>query len=107
MGDVLAGTDRPDVVVCLSDLLAYGAYQQASEAGLAAGRDLRMISFDDGPLNQWIAQWLSAVRIPYEVIGNAVIAALASMLDGPSEDPSRQAPTGDHIIAHQLIIRGH
>jgi LacI family transcriptional regulator len=68
-----------------------------------------LISFDDGPLNQWIAQWLSAVRIPYELIGDAVIAALTAMLESQHGNSSRQdksPPVHDHIIPHQLIIRG-
>jgi len=109
MQDVLAQPVRPDVVVCLSDLLAYGAYKQASGAGLSIPRDMPLISFDDGPLNQWIAQWLSAVRIPYELIGDAVIAALTAMLEsqhGNSSSQDKSPPIHDHIIPHQLIIRG-
>ena len=106
MQDVLAQPARPDVVVCLSDLLAYGAYKQASGAGLAIPGDLAIISFDDGPLNQWIAQWLSAVRIPYELIGDAVISVLTSMLDSPNEASLRLKEPVDKIIPHQLIIRG-
>ncbi len=106
MQQVLAQPVRPDVVVCLSDLLAYGAYKQASGTGLAIPHDMTLISFDDGPLNQWIAQWLSAVRIPYELIGDAVISVLTSMLDSPNEASLRLKEPVDKIIPHQLIIRG-
>jgi len=105
MQEVLAQPVRPDVVVCLSDLLAYGAYKQASGTGLAIPHDMTLISFDDGPLNQWIAQWLSAVRIPYELIGDAVMSVLTSMLDSPKEANCRSQETIDKIIPHQLIIR--
>ncbi len=106
MQELLAQQMRPDAVICLSDLLAYGAYKQASGAGLAIPRDLTMISFDDGPLNQWIAQWLSAVRIPYELIGNAVISVLTAMLENPQDKTPRAQAAMDKIIPHQLIIRG-
>jgi LacI family transcriptional regulator len=94
----------PDVLVCLSDLLAYGAFREAKARGLSIPQDLPIISFDDGPLNQWIAQWLSAVRIPYELVGEAVIETLASMLAPPATQKAK-APTRDRIIPHQLIIR--
>ena len=106
MQDVLARPVRPDVVVCLSDLLAYGAYKQASGAGLAIPRDVTLLSFDDGPLNQWIAQWLSAVSIPYELIGDAVISVLTDMLESPHNARQPAGETVEQIIPHQLIIRG-
>ena len=106
MRDLMDQPVRPNVVVCLSDMMAYGAYKHACDLGLSIPVDIPLISFDDGPLNEWIAQWLSAVRIPYELIGDAVISVLNVMLDNP-KNPSPSVPKiVEKIIPHELIIRG-
>src|SRR5262249_25041644 len=72
MEQILARGETPRVVVCLSDLIAYGAYHRTTEVGVKVPDDLAIVSFDDGPLNAWIAPWLSAVHAPYENFGIAV-----------------------------------
>ncbi|CAN1547909.1 PurR Transcriptional regulators [Rhabdaerophilaceae bacterium] len=97
MTAMLADRPLPQALVCLSDPLAYGAYFAVTKAGLRIPQDLKMIGFDDGPLNHWIAQWLSAVRIPYELIGDAVYEAVYRQLIGEASP--------DQTIPHELIIR--
>ncbi len=65
----------PALVICTSDLIAYGAARAWREAGLAAAMP-RMIGFDDSPLNDWVAPTLSSVRIPYGAFGEAIVAAV-------------------------------
>ncbi|MCP4381993.1 MAG: hypothetical protein GY798_11380 [Hyphomicrobiales bacterium] len=28
-----------------------------------------MVRFDDNPLNEWVAPWLTSVRVPYDAYG--------------------------------------
>ncbi len=59
----------PDGLMCTSDLIALAARRVLSDARAA----LPVIwGFDGGPLNPWIAPWLSSVALPYEAIGLAV-----------------------------------
>lgn len=92
MDRLLAARTRPDAVFCTSDLIAYGAQRRAAEAGLVAGRDMAFVGFDDGPLNEWVAPWLNAVRVPYAEYGDAIVQAL-------------QADSGDIVLPHRLVLR--
>ena len=92
MGRLLAATARPDALFCTSDLIAYGAQRRAAEAGLVAGRDIVFVGFDDGPLNEWVAPWLNAVRVPYAEYGGAIVQAL-------------QGEQGDIVLPHRLMVR--
>ncbi len=59
----------PDGLMCTSDLIALAARRVLSDGHAA----LPVIwGFDGGPLNPWIAPWLSSVALPYEAIGLAV-----------------------------------
>lgn len=93
MARLLAQPARPDAVFCTSDLIAYGAQRCCAEAGLVAGRDIHFAGFDDGPLNEWVAPWLSAVRVPYAEYGNAIVQAL----QGDARD--------DITLPYRLVVR--
>jgi LacI family transcriptional regulator len=93
MARLLGPATHPDAVFCTSDLIAYGAQRRSAEAGLVAGRDIHFAGFDDSPLNEWVAPWLSAVRVPYAEYGAAIVRAL-------------QGETADIVLPHQLVVRG-
>jgi LacI family transcriptional regulator len=97
MARLLSRTERPSAVVCLSDMLAYGAFHVAHGAGLNMPDEVAIVSFDDGPLNAWIAPWLSAVHTPYEQYGAAVVEALDKSARGES--------VGDTLLRHELLVR--
>lgn len=82
-----------DCVICGGDLIAFGAHRR-----LAAGRGGATLppifGFDDSPMNDWIAPWLSSVRIPYEAFGPAIVEAIAG-----------RAGTRSRIFEHRLVIR--
>jgi LacI family transcriptional regulator len=85
----------PQAIFCTGDLIAYGAYRAATERGFQAARDFALVGFDDSPLNEWVAPWLNAVRVPYGEYGSAIVQALAG------------ATTKDFrlVLPHQLVIR--
>lgn len=97
MGELLALAPRPRSVVCLSDLLAYGAYRRACEAGLRVPDDVALYAFDDNPLNDWIAPWLNAVHLPYAHFGPAVVASLRELL-GAKRATQR-------LLPHEVVLR--
>ncbi len=88
---------RLDAIFCLSDLLAYGAARALREAGIAIPRDCRMIGFDDNPLNDWVAPWLSSVRVPYESFGDAVVDRLRALWSGEE--------MADVYLDHDIVLR--
>jgi LacI family transcriptional regulator len=85
------------VVVCTSDLIAFGARRFFAERRPDGGIPA-IIGFDDSPLNPWIAPWLTSVRIPYQEYGTAIVDILAG--GGPDRRPPRR------LLAHQLVDRG-
>lgn len=83
-----------DAVLCTSDLIAMGAHRHFAEAGDGLPR---IAGFDDSPLNEWVAPWLTSVRIPYEAYGSAIVDVLAG--------GHRPGPGRSHILEHVLIDR--
>jgi LacI family transcriptional regulator len=98
MGRLLAGCRRPQGVFCASDLIAYGAARCARERGLAVPRDVLIVGFDDNPLNDWVAPWLTSMRVPYERYGAAIVEALRALDAG--------GPPASIILPHTLVMRG-
>lgn len=84
-------------IFCASDLIAYGAHRKLVGAGLRVPDDVILVGFDDNPLNDWVAPWLSSVRVPYAAFGPVVATALAALEQG------RPVRT---ILSHELILRG-
>jgi DNA-binding LacI/PurR family transcriptional regulator len=88
----------PTAVVATSDLLALGALQAARTRGLAVGRDLAIVGFDDSPVAGLVAPPLTSVRQPIEEVGRHIVALLTSRLAG------RREPAGV-LLAPRLIVR--
>jgi LacI family transcriptional regulator len=95
--DVLSGTAGRRGIFCLSDLIAYGAHRRLAEAGLRVPQDVVLVGFDDNPLNDWVAPWLSSVRVPYDRFGPAVVAGLREIAQGRDVDT---------VLEHRLVVRG-
>ena len=79
MRHILNMAERPEVILCLSDMLAFGAYRRVQETELSATDDMTFFGFDDNPLNPWIANWLNSVGVPAELYGPATVATLKAI----------------------------
>ncbi len=84
----------PAGIFCSSDLIAYGAHQVMAERGVP----VTLLGFDDNPLNDWLAPWLSSIQVPYAMFGPAVAAAIERL--------ERGEELRDIILPHRLISRG-
>lgn len=85
-----------DAVICTSDLIAFGVRRFLRDHP-ADGPMPVIAGFDDSPLNDWVAPWLTSVRIPYEAFGAAIVELLAARAEGAAET--------HHILAHKLVER--
>jgi len=74
-------------IFCLSDLIAYGAHRRLVERGIAVPDQVCLVGFDDNPLNDWVAPWLSSVRVPYAAFGTAVVQVLREIWSGAAAAP--------------------
>jgi LacI family transcriptional regulator len=95
--DVLEEAPGRRGIFCLSDLIAYGAHRRLTEAGLRVPDDVVLVGFDDNPLNDWVAPWLTSVRVPYDRFGSAVVTALQGIAEGGCVDM---------VLEHRLVVRG-
>ncbi len=55
-----------------------------------------MAGFDDNPLNDWVAPWLSSVRVPCNRFGPTVVAARGTIGQGAAVDT---------LPEHRLVVR--
>ena len=91
-------SDRPRErcgVFCASDLIAYGAHRWLRENWTGCPDPVTLMGFDDNPMNDLIAPWLSSVRVPFQDFGSAILEALESIWDG---GPPRHTLLPYHIV---------
>lgn len=93
---LVAGGGWPRGVLCVSDMIAYGAYRLAAESDLAVPRDCALVGVDGNAINNWIAPWLTSIRIPYETFGQHVLEQLRSQWSG--------AEASEVYVPHQPLI---
>lgn len=85
-----------DVVVCASDLIAFGVRRWWRER--RPDRPMPVfVGFDDSPLNDWVAPWLTSIRIPYEAFGPTIVDLLA--------DEAAVRTGCSRILPHALVER--
>ncbi|MHB2169574.1 substrate-binding domain-containing protein [Alsobacter sp. R-9] len=87
----------PRGLFCLSDLIAYGAHKALQGAAVAVPEDIAIVGFDENPLNNWLAPWLSSVRVPYDSFGSAIVRGLQEIWSGRF--------TGETILDHCFVDR--
>jgi LacI family transcriptional regulator len=97
-GELAAAGPMPRGIFCLSDLIAYGVHKRLMEAGVSVPAETLIVGFDDNPLNNWLAPWLSSVRVPYASFGDAIVDAFDGIWSGA---------TPRHVeLPHELMLRG-
>jgi LacI family transcriptional regulator len=94
-GLLLDSPQPPTAIVTVTDTLAVGAIQALRARGLAPGRDVAVVGFDDTPTAA--ALDLSSVRQPIEAVGRVLIRALLGRPLPPARpqlSPAPRTPAG-------------
>src|SRR5699024_6969542 len=91
----------PQAVFCGNDPIAYGLYRRCHELGLRVPEDVAIFGFDDNPLNEWLAPWLSTVHIPLEELGYQISETMDRLLSNSGED--EYIPK--HYLPYTLQVR--
>ena len=94
----LFSEQRFDYVFCGNDQIAYGVHRRLNELEIAVPGETRIFGFDDNPLNQWLAPWLSTVRVPHLSFASEALSKMEAMVDG-------NAAPGDAILPYEFILK--
>lgn len=97
---LLALDARPRAVFCGNDLIAYGAHRRCRELGLRVPEDVALFGFDDNPLNEWLAPWLSTVHVPYDRFGPATARIIKGLAAGQTADANAEI-----LLPYRLVLR--
>lgn len=82
--------DRPTGIVAASDLMAIGAVDAITEAGLRVPEDISVIGFDDIDLAKMPGIKLTTVHVPKWQIGASAARYLLERIQGKAPDQYRQ-----------------
>lgn len=97
----LPPTRRPTAVICVSDLVAIGAMNEALDRGLPVGRRFGIVGFDDIPLARYLRPPLTTVHQPVDEIGEAVVEQLVALIE---EKPMTEAER-HRLFKPTLMVR--
>lgn len=92
---LLSQNEKPRAIFCANDAVAYGVHRHCGELGLVVPDQIALFGFDDNPLNQWLAPWLSTVTVPCEEIGHRIAHLFIT----------KQVPPRQYLLPYQLKIR--
>jgi len=102
-----------DGVFCVTDLLALGFLDAARDGGRRVPEDVQVIGFNDIPQASWLAYQLTSVRLPIDVLTQAVMEAIRR--EGKGSKPLRTLlpltlvergttrPTGSGMSEHEPV----
>lgn len=93
------GGQLPTAIFAHNDLIAIGALEALSEAGLRCPTDISVVGYNDAPLTAHLAPPLTTVRLPSRALGRRAGAMLLNRLDGQPEPP------GTVQLEPELVVR--
>ena len=85
--DLLARDPKIDAIVCLNDVVAFGAIDAVADAGLQVGRDVRVIGFDDVQDARRSRPALASMAVPAESAGRRAAQLLLNRINGSAGGP--------------------
>lgn len=90
----------PTALVCVSDAIAVGAMTAARARGLAIGRDVAVVGFDDTPIAAVVDPPLTTLSQPIEECARVAVRLLLDQpADGADVMPSQ-------LLSPTLVVRG-
>ena len=98
-GRMLDGPRPPTAVIGVSDTVAVGALHAARARGLAVGRDLSIIGFDDTPSAALLTPSLTSISQPLEEAARLLVEMLVARLAG------RRLKQRSVLLEPALVVR--
>lgn len=103
MKTLLTFSTPPTAIFAANDEIAIGALQAAKSAGLAIGRDLSVIGFDDQRLASLYEPQLTSVHVPTAELGKLAMEQLLGVIAGTSLVQEIVLPT--HVVERSTTGR--
>ncbi len=97
--ELLELPEPPTAILASSDDLAFGALHALHEAGLAVGREVSLVGFDDVPLAAHVEPPLTTLRQPHRAVGEQLANLLADLIEG------RPRTTKRPMLTPRLVVR--
>src|SRR5690606_30492405 len=93
--------ERPTAIFASADVLAEGAYQACTDAGLRIPQDLSIVGHDDYSAATRLQPPLTTVRVSYHDLGVKATELLLHVLRSRSAVPER------HALVPTLVVRAY
>jgi LacI family transcriptional regulator len=97
---LLQRDERPTVIVCGNDVVAFGALNAARELDLHVPSDVSIVGFDDLPAARWPLLQLTTVAFDLEAMARRAASLLVDRIEEPT------APYRHERFASHLVERG-
>ncbi len=97
MAELLASSQRPEALVCFTDIVAYGAIEQLRQQGLKPGEDMAIVGFDDLDDSKLMTPALSSIAIDADAIGAAVCSVLDNIRHGQQVPGLQRLPVALNV----------
>jgi DNA-binding LacI/PurR family transcriptional regulator len=94
---LLASDPRPTAIVCVNDLMAFGALHELRERGLRVPDDISVTGFDNVNLAQYCYPALTTVHIPRDQIGRTICECLMNREKTLLEQ--------EYVVDPELVLR--
>jgi LacI family transcriptional regulator len=91
--EVMAIAPETTAVMCVNDVLAFGALRAAREMGLSVPEDVSITGFDDIELAALTDPGLTTVHVPHREMGRRAASVLIGMMRGGETPVSVELPT--------------
>lgn len=96
---ILSQDDPPTAIVCVNDLVAFGAMVGLARTGRRPGVDVSIVGCGDAPEAAASAPGLTTVRTHHDAVGRRAAEVLMRRIADPDAAPER------HVFAPELVAR--
>jgi DNA-binding LacI/PurR family transcriptional regulator len=100
--ELLSEPHPPTAILAISDVLAIGALQAATELGIGVPEKLSLVGFDDSPAAALTMPPLSTIAQPHEEKGRLAGEWLIEMVGGRAKPRRRHRRA---ILPTELVVR--
>ena len=104
--ELLSMPERPTVIFCANDVVAFGAMDAAKALGVDVPRDVSIVGFDDIPMAAWDAFKLTTVQQPAVEMARSAARMLAERIEsGEDIGPGRKQVFVANLIKRETVDR--